>query len=94
MAREDSFDIFGPDPFGRDIIYGLSTGQERLGLQPPPQGLPVDTRPYDRMQATPRNFISGLFSDVLGGTLNMPSMPRTGVPSLGFVYANRNLSSI
>ena len=90
MAREDSFDIFGADPFGRDIIYGLSTGQERLGLQPPPQGLPVDTRPYDRMQATPRNFISGLFSDVLGGTLNMPSMPRTGVPSLDLLYANRN----
>jgi hypothetical protein len=90
MAREDSFDIFGADPFGRDYLYGLSTGQERLGLQPPPQGLPVDTRPYDQMQATPRSFISGLFSDVLGGTLNMPSMPRTGVPSLDLLYANRN----
>jgi hypothetical protein len=90
MARDDSFDIFSPDPFGRDIIYGLSTGQERLGLQPPPQGLPVDTRPYDRMQATPRGFISGLFSDVLGGTLNMPSMPRTGIPALDLFYANRN----
>ena len=90
MAIEDSLDIFSPDPLGRDYLYGLSTGQERLGLQPPPQGLPVDTRPYDRMQATPRSFISGLFSDVLGGTLNMPSMPRTGVPSLDLLYANRN----
>jgi hypothetical protein len=90
MAREDSFDIFGADPFGRDIIYGLSSGNDGMGLQPPPQGLPVDTRPYDQMQATPRNFISGLFSDVLGGTLNMPSMPRTGIPSLDLLYANRN----
>lgn len=90
MAVEDNLDIFGADPFGRDIIYGLSTGQEPLGLAPPPQGLPVDTRPYDRMQATPRSFISGLFSDVLGRTLNMPSLPRTGVPSLDLLYANRN----
>lgn len=90
MARDDGFDIFSPDPFGRDIIYGLSTGQEPLGLAPPQQGLPVDTRPYDRMQATPRGFISGLFSDVLGRTLNMPSMPRTGIPSLDLLYANRN----
>ena len=91
MAREDSFDIFGADPFGRDIIYGLSTGQEGLGLQPPPQGLPVDTRPYDRMQATPRNFISGLFSDVLGGTFNMPQMPRTGIPAVDVFSPNMNL---
>ena len=34
MARDDSFDIFSPDPFGRDIIYGLSTGRDRLGLAP------------------------------------------------------------
>jgi hypothetical protein len=91
MARDDSFDIFSPDPFGRDIIYGLSTGQERLGLQPPPQGLPVDTRPYDRMQATPRGFISGLFSDVLGGTFNMPQMPRTGIPAVDVFSPNMNL---
>jgi hypothetical protein len=44
----------------------------------------------DQMKATPRGFISGLFSDVLGRTLNMPSMPRTGVPSLDLLYANRN----
>lgn len=90
MAR-DGFDIFSPDPFGRDIIYGLSTGQEGLGLQPPPQGLPVDTRPYDRMQATPRGFVSGLFSDVLGGTFNMPSMPRTGIPAVDVFSPNMNL---
>jgi len=90
MATEDSFDIFGSDPFGRDYLYGLSTGQERLGLQPPPQGLQLDPRPYDQMQATPRGFTSGLFSDVLGRTLNMPSMPRTGIPSLDLLYANRN----
>ena len=90
MAVEDSLDIFGADPFGRDVMYGLSTGQEPLGLAPPPQGLPVDTRPYDQMQATPRGFISGLFSDVLGRTMNMPSLPRTGIPSLDLLYANRN----
>ena len=189
MAREDSFDIFGADPFGRDIIYGLSTGRDRLGLAPAryleqgqdisqgtvkrkgyfgeiptnddsmmtefssafevggktvqyplivptltvdelrsvrdqnitpeinqkaqqfaldrlsrgldpfattqelrypqPQGLnPAPST--DRMQESPRSLISGLFSDVLGGTLNMPSMPRTGVPSLDLLYANRN----
>lgn len=91
MARDDGFDIFSPDPFGRDIIYGLSTGQEPLGLAPPPQGLPVDTRPYDRMQATPRGFISGLFSDVLGGTFNMPQMPRTGIPAVDVFSPNINL---
>ncbi len=90
MAR-DGFDIFSPDPFGRDIIYGLSTGQEGLGLQSPPQGLPVDTRPYDRMQATPRGFVSGLFSDVLGGTFNMPQMPRTGIPAVDVFSPNMNL---
>jgi hypothetical protein len=90
MAVEDSLDIFGADPFGRDVMYGLSTGREPLGLAPPPQGLPVDTRPYDQMQATPRGFISGLFSDVLGRTMNMPSLPRTGIPSLDLLYANRN----
>jgi len=90
MAVEDALDIFGSDPFGRDYLYGLSTGQERLGLQPPPQGLQLDTRPYDQMQATPRGFTSGLFSDLLGGTLNMPSMPRTGIPALDLLYMNRN----
>jgi len=91
MAVEDALDIFGGDPFGRDYLYGLSTGQERLGLQPPPQGLQLDTRPYDQMQATPRGFTSGLFSDVLGRTLNMPSMPRTGIPALDLLSPNMNL---
>ena len=90
MAVEDALDIFGSDPFGRDYLYGLSSGRERLGLQPPPQGLPVDTRPYDQMQTSPRGFTSGLFSDVLGGTLNMPSIPRTGIPALDLLYMNRN----
>lgn len=44
----------------------------------------------DEMKPTPRGFISGLFSDVLGRTLNMPSLPRTGIPSLDLLYANRN----
>jgi hypothetical protein len=44
----------------------------------------------DQMQPTPRSFISGLFSDVLGRTLNLPSLPRTGIPSLDLLYANRN----
>jgi len=44
----------------------------------------------DEMKPTPRGFISGLFSDVLGRTMNMPSMPRTGIPSLDLLYANRN----
>jgi hypothetical protein len=188
MATEDSLDIFGADPLGRDIMYGLSTGRDNQGLAPYgfryaesvnqpitakgrgylgnvgtmqepmtelsassdfggrtvryplivptltadelnllrsggeptqeiyskaqqyalgrlargedpfatpqdlryPQPQAVDTRPYDQMQATPRGFISGLFSDVLGRTLNMPSMPRTGIPSLDLLYANRN----
>jgi len=34
MATEDSFDIFGSDSFGRDYLYGLSTGRDRLGLAP------------------------------------------------------------
>jgi hypothetical protein len=42
------------------------------------------------MQATPRGFTSGLFSDVFGRTLNMPSLPRTGIPSLDLLYMNRN----
>ena len=86
---DEPFDIFGSDPFGRNYIYGLSGNGDGLGLQPPVQGLPVDTRPYDRMQATPRSFISGLFSDVLGGALNMPDLPKTGVPALDLLYANR-----
>lgn len=91
MAVEDSLDIFGSDPFGRDYLYGLSTGRERLGLQPPPQGLQFDTRPYDQMQATPRGFTSGLFSDLLGGTFKMPSMPRTGIPAIDLLSPNMNL---
>ena len=86
MAVEDSLDIFGSDPFGRDYLYGLSTGRDGQGLQPPPQGLQFDTRPYDQMQATPRGFTSGLFSDVLGGTFKMPSMPRTGIPAIDFAF--------
>jgi hypothetical protein len=87
--QENYLDLFGSGLL-ENSPYELDLAYRGLGLQPPPQGLPVDTRPYDRMQATPRNFISGLFSDVLGGTLNMPSMPRTGVPSLDLLYANRN----
>jgi len=90
MATEDSFDIFGSDPFGRDYLYGLSTGRERLGLQSPPQGLQLDTRPYDQMQATPRGFTSGLFSDVLGRTFDMPALPRTGIPALDLFAPNMN----
>ena len=86
---DEPFDIFGSDPMGRNYIYGLSGNGDGLGLQPPVQGLPVDTRPYDQMQATPRSFISGLFSDVLGGALNMPDLPKTGVPALDLLYANR-----
>jgi hypothetical protein len=85
----EPLDIFGSDPFGRNYLYGLSGRGDGLGLQPPIQGLPVDTRPYDRMQATPRGFISGLFSDVLGGALNMPNLQMTGVPALDLLYANR-----
>lgn len=85
----EPFDIFGSDPMGRNYIYGLSGNGDGLGLQPPAQGLQLDPRPYDRMQATPRGFISGLFSDVLGGALNMPNLQMTGVPSLDLLYANR-----
>ena len=34
MAVEDSLDIFGSDPFGRDYLYGLSTGRDGQGLAP------------------------------------------------------------
>jgi hypothetical protein len=85
----EPFDIFGSDPMGRNYIYGLSGSGDGLGLQPPAQGLQLDPRPYDQMQATPRSFISGLFSDVLGGALNMPDLPKTGVPALDLFYANR-----
>ena len=34
MEIEDSLDIFGADPFGRDIMYGLSTGRDSQGLAP------------------------------------------------------------
>ena len=188
MAVEDALDIFGSDPFGRDYLYGLSTGRDGQGLAPYgfryaesvnqpttakgrgylgnvgtmqdpmtelsassdfggrtvryplivptltadelnllrsggeptqeiygkaqqyalgrlsrgqdpfattqdlryPQPQAVDTRPYDQMQASPRGFTSGLFSDVLGRTLNMPSLPRTGIPALDLLYMNRN----
>lgn len=86
---DEPFDIFGSDPLGRNYIYGLSGSGDGLGLQPPAQGLQLDPRPYDQMQATPRSFISGLFSDVLGGALNMPNLQMTGVPALDLFYANR-----
>jgi hypothetical protein len=85
----EPLDIFGSDPFGRNYLYGLSGNGDGLGLQPPAQGLQLDPRPYDQMQATPRGFISGLFSDVLGGALNMPNLQMTGVPALDLLYANR-----
>jgi hypothetical protein len=71
----------------------LSRGQDPFATTQElryPQPEAVDTRPYDQMQASPRGFTSGLFSDVLGGTLNMPSMPRTGIPALDLLYMNRN----
>jgi len=34
MAIEDSLDIFGSDPFGRDYLYGLSSGRDGQGLAP------------------------------------------------------------
>jgi hypothetical protein len=34
MAVEDALDIFGSDPFGRDYLYGLSTGRDGQGLAP------------------------------------------------------------
>jgi hypothetical protein len=189
MAREDSLDIFGSDPFGRDYLYGLSSGNDGMGLAPygiryseslsqpttvkrggylgdigtmnepmtelsssfevngrsvqyplvvptltvdelqllraggeptpsiynkaeqfamgrlsrgqdpfattqdlrypQPQGLnPAPST--DQMQATPRGFISGLFSDVLGRTFDMPALPRTGIPSLDLFAPNMN----
>ena len=42
------------------------------------------------MQATPRGFISGLFSDVLGRTFDMPALPRTGIPALDLFAPNMN----
>jgi len=45
----------------------------------------------DRVQESPRGFTSGLFSDVLSGTLNMPSIPRTGIPALDLLSPNMNL---
>jgi hypothetical protein len=189
MAREDSLDIFGSDPFGRDYLYGLSSGNDGMGLAPygiryseslsqpttvkrggylgdigtmnepmtelsssfevngksvqyplvvptltvdelqllraggeptpsiynkaeqfamgrlsrgqdpfattqdlrypQPQGLnPAPST--DQMQATPRGFISGLFSDVLGRTFDMPALPRTGIPALDLFAPNMN----
>ena len=87
--QEDYLDIFGSGLL-ENSPYELDLAYRGLGLQPPPQGLQLDTRPYDQMQATPRGFTSGLFSDVLGRTLNMPSIPRTGIPALDLLYANRN----
>ena len=88
--QENYLDLFGSGLL-ENSPYELDLAYRGLGLQPPPQGLPVDTRPYDRMQATPRNFISGLFSDVLGGTFNMPQMPRTGIPAVDVFSPNMNL---
>ena len=34
MAVEDSLDIFGSDPFGRDYLYGLGDMGNRQGLAP------------------------------------------------------------
>ena len=87
--QEDYLDIFGSGLL-ENSPYELDLAYRGLGLQPPPQGLQLDTRPYDQMQATPRGFTSGLFSDVLGGTFNMPSIPKTGIPALDLLYANRN----
>jgi len=70
----------GQDPFATPV-----------GLRyPQPERFNPAPRVADQVQESPRGFTSGLFSDVLGGTLNMPSMPRTGVPSLDLLYANRN----
>lgn len=192
MAVEDALDIFGSDPFGRDYLYGLSTGRDRLGLAPvryleegqdisqgtvkrkgyfgeiptnndsmmtefssafevggktvqyplvvptltvdelnllrltgeatpeiqkkaqefalnrlsrgldpfattqelrypQPEGFNPAPRAADRVQESPRGFTSGLFSDVLSGTLNMPSIPRTGIPALDLLSPNMNL---
>jgi hypothetical protein len=69
----------GQDPFAttQDLRY------------PQPQGLnPAPST--DQMQATPRGFISGLFSDVLGRTFDMPALPRTGIPALDLFAPNMN----
>lgn len=72
----------------------LSRGQDPFATTqelryPQPQGL--NPAPITgEIRETPRSFISGLFSDVLGGALNMPDLPKTGVPSLDLLYANRN----
>jgi hypothetical protein len=70
----------GQDPFATPVSLRY----------PQPQGFNPAPRAADRVQESPRGFTSGLFSDVLGGTLNMPSMPRTGIPALDLLYANRN----
>ena len=71
----------------------LSRGQDPFATTqelryPQPQGL-NPTPITGEIRETPRSFISGLFSDVLGGALNMPDLPRTGVPALDLFYANR-----
>jgi len=71
----------------------LSRGQDPFATPqelryPQPQGL--NPAPITgEIKETPRGFISGLFSDVLGGALNMPDLPKTGVPALDLFYANR-----
>ena len=84
----EPLDIFGSDPFGRNYLYGLRGNGDGLGLQPPAQGL-NPTPITGEIRETPRSFISGLFSDVLGGALNMPNLPKTGVPALDLFYASR-----
>ena len=71
----------------------LSRGQDPFATTqelryPQPQGL--NPAPITgEIRETPRSLISGLFSDVLGGALNMPNLPKTGVPALDLFYANR-----
>jgi len=71
----------------------LSRGQDPFATTqelryPQPQGL--NPAPITgEIRETPRSFISGLFSDVLGGALNMPDLPKTGVPALDLFYASR-----
>jgi hypothetical protein len=72
----------------------LSRGQDPFATTqelryPQPQGL-NPTPITGEIRETPRSFISGLFSDVLGGALNMPNLQMTGVPALDLFYANRN----
>jgi len=71
----------------------LSRGQDPFATTqelryPQPQGL-NPTPITGEIRETPRSFISGLFSDVLGGALNMPNLQMTGVPALDLFYANR-----